>query len=309
MGFTTINSYIGLGRESTYGTAVAATSFLEFTEESIKLVAGQTLKGTLRTASPLRTVKNKKSVEGSFKVPVSYGGLEMILKDGLGTVATGGVGPYTHTFTLLNGVPLLPLTMRVKRAAIIANEYVYTGVHIPKLTFSIQPEGQLELSVDVLGRNEDSIGANSSPTYTTTDYVQWDQMTVCTVGGSTINAQSFELTIENPLDGDTHKLGSLLRQLPTRSGHRKISGKFEFEFEDTTHYNYFKNNTENAVVVTFVSSTHSLSFSLPNVIWQGDTPVVDKVGPFKQMMAFEAKATSENNELTITNVNATSSVA
>lgn len=309
MGYSTLSSYIGLGRESTYGTAVAASAFLEILEESVKLSAGQTAKGTLRTASVLRTVLNKKSVEGSIKVPVSYGGFEMILKDALGTVGTAGVGPYTHTFTLLNAIPALPLTLRVKRAAITANEYVYPGVHIPKLTFSCVPEGQLEATIDILGREESSIGANSSATYTSSDYVQWNQMTTCTVGGVTVNAQSFELTIENPIDGDSHKLGSLVRQLPTRSGHRKISGKFEIEFEDTTHYNYFKNNTENAVVVTFTSSTHSISFSLPNVFWTGDTPVVDKVGPFKQIMNFEAKATAENNELTITNVNGTSSVA
>jgi hypothetical protein len=308
MGFDTLGSFIGIGRESTFGTAVAASAYLEFLDESIKLAAGQTVKPTMRSASALRTTKNKKSVEGSIKFPVPYGGFEMLLKDLIGSVGTTGAGPYTHTFTPTLATPSLPLTIRVKRGNITANEYVYTGMKIPKATFSISPEGQLECSMDFLGRDESSIGANSTPTYTSSDYVQWDQLTNFTVGGVVVNLQSFELTIENPLDGDTHKLGTVLRQLPVRSSIRKVTGKLELEFEDTTHYNYFKNNTENALACVFTSASHSLTFTLPNVIWQGDTPNVDKVGPFKQVMNFEAK-NGDNNEISIVNVNGTSAVA
>lgn len=308
MGFSTITSFIGIGKETTFGTPVAASSYLEINEESVKLAAGQTTKPTLRTASAMRAVKNKKSVEGSFKFPMSYGGAELLLKYCLGANSTSGAGPYTHALTLANALTT-PLTIRAKRGDISGNEYVYTGCFIPKMTFSLQPEGQLECTVDILGQDESSVGANSTPTYTTSTYITWDQLTAATVALSTVNIQSFELTIENPFDGDTHKLGSVLRQLPTRGGARKITGKFEFEFESSTHYAFFRNNTENAVAVQFASGGHSLLFALPNVIWQGDTPVVDKVGPFKQVMPFEAKATSDGNELAVTLVNDTSTIA
>lgn len=306
MGKTTLGSFIGIGKETTYGTEVAASQFLEFNSESIKRNGGQTVKPTLRTASALRAVKNKVGIDGSFTYPMSFGSSELLLKYAMGANNTTGAGPYTHALTLATALTT-PLTIAVKRGDVTDNEYAYNGCFIPKMTWSIQPEGQLDCTVDVLGR-EEAIRANSTPTYTTTEYIAWDMLGV-TVAGSAINVQSFELTLENPIQGDTHYLGSLYRQLPVRSGARKISGSIEFEFESTTHYNYVVDNTENALVATFTGTSHSLVFSLPNVMWLGDTPNITEVGPIKQKLNFEARATSDNNELAITLVNATSTIA
>jgi hypothetical protein len=72
MSYNTLSAFIGVGKESTYGTPVAATSFLEFGEggDSLKLKAGRIAKPTLRSASSMRSVKAKKSAEGGVKVPM-----------------------------------------------------------------------------------------------------------------------------------------------------------------------------------------------------------------------------------------------
>lgn len=306
MGKSTLGSFIGIGKETTFGTEVAATEFIEFNSESIKRNGGQTNKPTLRTASPLRAVPNKVSIDGSFTFPMSFGSNGLLLKYAMGANNTTGAGPYTHALSLATALTT-PLTIAVKRGDVSGNEYAYNGCFIPKMTWSIQPEGQLECTVDVLGR-EEVIRANSTPTYTTTEYIHWDMFSF-TLAGNPINVQSFELSLENPLQGDTHYLGSLYRQLPTRGGARKVSGSIEFEFESTTHYNYVVDRTENAIVAAFQGTSHSLEFSLPNVFWTGDTPNISEVGPIKQKLNFEARATSDGNELAIELVNATSSIA
>jgi hypothetical protein len=319
--YSTFGSFIGLGKETTYGTAVAASSFLELMEggDGLTFKGGQIAKPTLRTASTMRTVKAKKSVEGTLKFPFSFGSAESILRYGLGSVVTSPLSGSnkSHAFSLINSLPNTGLTFRVNRgeaSSLLTAESIYSGCKINKIGFSLQPEGQLECSVDILGQDE-AFGAASTPTYTTTPYITWDLLTTKTIAGTDVAIQSLELNIENNLDADTYKLGSLLRQEMGRSANRKISGSFELEFTSVAHYNYFKNYTANAIVLEFDGGVitgadhYLLNISMPNVIWQGDTPVADKVGPFKQKLNFETVATSENNDLTITLQNATASVA
>jgi hypothetical protein len=222
----------------------------------------------------------------------------------------------SHVFSLLNSLGNNSLTVRVMRgeAGPVANgEFIYQGCQINKLGWSLQPEGQLEMSVDVLGQDE-TTGAASAPTYTTAPQITWDLLTTKTIAGTDVPFQSFELNIENSLEGDTYKLGALGRQITTRSAARKISGNFELEFQSLTHYNYFINQTQNAIVLTFDGGVITgadhwlLTFSLPKVNWLGETPTADKVGPFKQKLNFETEATNENDDLVITLQNQTASV-
>jgi hypothetical protein len=319
MSYSTLGSFVGIGKETTYGTPVAASAFLELMEggDSMKLKAGVIAKPTLRSASAMRNVKAKKSVDGGIKVPVSFAGLEMLFKYGLGSCATGALtgSNKQHVFTLLNSLPNTGLTVRMNRgeSSVLSAEFIYQGCKVNKLGFSLQPEGQLECSADFIGQDE-TLGATSVPTYTASPYITWDLLTVKTIGGSDVPFQSFELNIENNLDSDTHKLGSLLRQEMGRSAARKISGNFEFEFQSLTHYNYFRNNTQNAIVLTFDGGVITgadhwiLTFSLPKVNWLGETPSADKVGPFKQKLNFETEAATENDDLVITLQNQTASV-
>jgi hypothetical protein len=119
MSYSTLGSFVGIGKETTYGTPVAASAFLELMEggDSMKLKAGVIAKPTLRSASAMRNVKAKKSVDGGIKVPVSFAGLEMLFKYGLGSCATGALtgSNKQHVFTLLNSLPNTGLTVRMNR--------------------------------------------------------------------------------------------------------------------------------------------------------------------------------------------------
>ena len=318
MSYNTLGSFIGVGKESTYGTPVAASSFLELLDggDSMKLKAGRIAKPTLRCASSLRSVKAKKSVDGSIKFPMTFAGPEMFLKYGLGTASTSALtgSNKSHSITLLNALPTTGLTVRMNRGEVgLLGEFIYQGCKINKLGFSLQPEGYLECTVDLIGQDE-TIDTASTPTYTASPYITWDLLTVKTIAGTDVPIQSFELNIENNLDADTYKLGSLLRQNPGRGGSRKISGSVEMEFQSLTHYNYFINQTQNAIVLTFDGGIISgsdhwlLTFSLPKVNWMGETPTADKVGPFKQKLNFETEAASENDDLVITLQNQTASI-
>jgi hypothetical protein len=317
--YNTLGAFAGIGKETTYGTPVAATGFHELLEggDTMKLKAGRMAKPNLRCASSLRSVKAKRGVEGGIKIPLFFAGAEQILKYGLGTSNTSALSGSnkSHQFTLLNSLNTA-LTVRMNRgesATPLTAEFIYQGCKVNKLGFSLQPEGQLELAVDFLGQDE-TLGAASVPTFTAAPQITWDLLTTKTIGAVDVPFQSFEVNVENNLDGDTWKLGTVNRQEMIRGGARKITGSFEFEFQSLTHYNYFRNETQNAIVLTFDGGVITgadhwlLTLSLPKVNWLGDTPSADKVGPFKQKMNFETEAATENDDLSITLQNQTASI-
>jgi len=95
--------YVGIGKEATYGTAVAPTKFLEFISESIK-TSNELIPSKAVTASRSR----KKMFMGPYKasgdIPLELGpeNCGLLLLAALGRVVTtgpGGEGEYTHVFT------------------------------------------------------------------------------------------------------------------------------------------------------------------------------------------------------------------
>jgi methyl coenzyme M reductase beta subunit len=92
---------IGIGIESTRGTAVARTNWVEvqsaeFTETATyeRFPVMQAVWGGSRQVSHITT----KQVVGTLTVPLQYQGIGILLKNLMGAVATTGSspGPYTH---------------------------------------------------------------------------------------------------------------------------------------------------------------------------------------------------------------------
>jgi hypothetical protein len=314
-------AFVGYGLEVTPGTGVSATIFNEFLDESVKLDQKRNYKPTLGSVSQRYSVRSKRKVGGTIKMPLLYQGCESLFKYAMGACSSSltDVTAYTHQFSLAAAMANY-LTFVVNRdAAAIGGSscFQYTGCQITKLMISQSAENFAELSVDIEGMDENLI-AKPSPTFPTFKGVDWEMLSTFTIGGTTIPVKTFELSIENPLATDRYKLGSQTRIGLGRNGARKVSGKVSLEFQDLNLYNYFRSlGTAGALVSTFTGGTiagsstaYTFQLNAPTVILQGSTPNVKDAGPVTIEMPFEcdASAGADNSELTATIKNLLTSV-
>lgn len=308
-----LNAWIGLGEESTWGTPVTATKFLEIYEADPKLNQKALFKQTLGNPSRRYAVKSKRDAGGSFKLPMIYQGAEYILKHALGSVASaqiGVTGVYTHTFSLATALPtgLTVVCNRDTDAIGGSNCFRYEGGQISKLSFDAQLEDFLLCEVEFEAEDE-ALFAKPTPSFPTFKGISWEDMTTFTVGGTAFAAEMLQLSIENPLATDRHKLTSRLRKGLGRASHRMISGKLAIEFESTTEYAFFQSlGTAGALVANYVgpiaagSTPYGFRIAATNVILQGDTPPVKDAGPIKMEIPFDlpiADGGAANSEFSI----------
>lgn len=310
-----LNTWLCFGEESTYGTAVARTKWLEITDESLQGKQTIISKPALRNVSALNRVQSKKDVGGSFKFQMPFEGAEKILKHSMGTMAAvTGAGPYTHAATLASALPT-GLTIEVDRDTVAiggTSAFLYEGCQINKITFAQAFEDFLTCECEVIGEDF-SMVTQTATAFTAFNGIDYSMMTSPLLNGAAIKLQAWELTIENGLAADRYKLGSRIRMGLGRAQTRKISGKLTIEFEQLTEYNLFvAQSTLVALVIPYdnglsAGNNKQFTITLPKVAIQGEPPKVADQGPIHMEIAFEAfQNAAQNDEMTATLINSQS---
>jgi hypothetical protein len=174
------------------------------------------------------------------------------------------------------------------------------------LTLTQDEENFVKIAVDFEGREETKV-SNSAPTYPTFNGVSWDQVTTFTAaGGSTFACRMAEFKIENDLADNRYKLGSRLRIGMGRKAVRKVTGKLQFEFDNVSLYDQFRNFTEGTLSAIWTgglaggSTPYSLTIAIQRLIFTGTTPKANGPGPVIIDMPFEALYNGTNDEIQIT---------
>lgn len=310
------NAWLGFGEESTYGTAVSPTKYIEITEDNLQGKQSLIAIPTLRSPSQNQRTYSKKSVEGSFKCSLGYSGFERLLKHALGTVATTGPtsSVYTHTFSLATALPT-GLTLHVNRdsAALGGNSaFEYRGCQITKMSLRCAPEQILEAEFEVIGQDWGNV-AVATPTFPSFEAIDWTHLITCTFSSTSVNVKELEFVLENNLASDRYKLGTRLRQGLGRNGPRKVTLKVTTEFDSLTQYQWFMNQTDRSAVITFSNGASGSALRVFSINAtcnaQGDDPSVSDSGPIMLTLNFEAfDYTSSNTESSIVIQNASNSI-
>lgn len=310
------NTWIGFGEESTFGTAVSPTKFLELQSEGLKGIHTRIPKPSLRRVSHDRRMNSKKSVEGSFEFYVGKTGGELLLKHALGSVLTTGAGPYTHTFSLADALPT-GLTFHVNRDAAAlgaGTAWRYEGCQISKLTIAQKVEDMLTMTPEILGEDWANL-AVATPTFPTGGIFDWSNISALNFGvvGATVDIKAkcteFEITLDNGLAAERYKLGSRLRSGFGRGTNRKVSGKLTLEFTDLVEYAFYRDLTVAEMAITWTSGADSFQILIPTAELDAGDPETADAGPRLLTLEFSAfMKTAANDELSIVWINSTSSV-
>ena len=294
---------IGIGVESTVGTAATPTRFYEFNDESIAMTIERIESEGLRTGNRVlrsdRYASGQKAIEGSFSMDMTADNTAILFKHALGAVATAG--SYVHTCTMSDPFGL-GLTIEVGRPGNdgTVRAFTYAGCKINTLDLSVSVGELLSAEFGVIGTTAETIGTVTAASYASSLELLHFAGAAITVAGTAYPCKDFSLSVNNGLTGDRFVLGSQVAQQPIASSLAEVTGSLTAEFVNATAYNRVVNATHAAVVATFTDSTgDSITVTVPVARFDGDTPSVGGPDILDQTLNFKGLFNGTDSPVTI----------
>lgn len=302
------DAQVGFKSETTVGTPVTVTKFVPFLSEAIKNNITYLDSQTLSARRTRRATKaGTKGIEGPLNLEAGNTTFATLLRHMMGTIATTGAGPYTHTASpgSLTGQAM---SMQVGRPDLsTVQPFSYSGVKVNTWELSAS-EGEIaHLTLNLLGMTETTATGLATASYDSTwaPFV-FTEGSVSIGGSGNTNVKSFTLTGDNKLE-HRFRIGSATSKEPLEIGPRDYTGSVVCDFSGLTDYARYTGATQAALVLAFSDGTNSLTVTM-NVQFTGETPEVGGSELLEQPLPFSAiSSTSDAAAITIVLVNSESS--
>jgi hypothetical protein len=280
---------LGFAEETTYGTAVTPTRFLEFTNESLErrhnIAASSGIRSGRRYGGQGRRI-TRQDAGGTVTTEVARTGFGLWLEHLLGDVATTNPGTlaFQHVFTpgTLTGKSLT-LQKGVEKPDGTVQAFTYPGAKIISADFSIDQDGLLMADWEFDARQEVTGTALAAASYTTPVVFTYSEGVLKVDDVAKANVRSVgSLKITNNLQNERYFLGNAgLKSEPTNVPFDSIAGNLDVEFQNITDfYNLFAGDTPAELTLEFVGEeiesgqNYMLSIVLADVRFEGETPKV-----------------------------------
>jgi hypothetical protein len=308
---TGLDTQAAIAAETTVGTAVTVTKFLEYDKEGLKFDAGYLEPSGLRVGRKFkragRVVQSRKSVSGDIELAVPSRGAGLLWKHAVGSTATavqiGTTTAYRQVHTPI-GMQGLSLTVQVGRPEAgtgTVRPFTFRGVKVSDWEFSLSDNEVAKLKVSVDGWDETTGTALASASYPSANLFSFASATLklggtasttgglmSVTGGTPVAAivREFSLKFSTPMATERYGIGNsgikaeqLENDIPT------ISGKFGAEFALTELYTPFKANTTLAMELVLTGAAigvsgqvDTLSIICPAIKIKNAPPAVDGPG-------------------------------
>jgi hypothetical protein len=265
---------IKFGEETTWGTEAARTKAVCCDSISLSRTdepkVSEVICGSSRFTSEV--YQGVVAAGGDFSFPVRYEGAELLFKHLFGSVTTTHPGTlaYLHTFaisdTVLEG---LSIEKAIDSNLATGKSMLYTGCRINSMDFTLETDGTLMCSTNVIAKNEELEETPTTLTTSTSGLALWSQAAVTFGSAITAKVSAFSLSVNNNLAGDRYRMGSRYTYQPVRSGKIEVSGSMTVEFDANTLYNLFLNQTTTSLSLVLTGALiettnyYSMTFSLP----------------------------------------------
>lgn len=274
-----LHGQLGLAEETTWGTAVVVSRFYELLGESIAYDLARVESDGIRSGQRVMRsddwTTGSKRVAGSIDLELTTKNMALLFKHALGSVATSGVGPYTHTITPgdLTGKGL---TVQVGRPSSngTVNPFTFNGAKVAGWELSFALDETTKLTLDVVGRDQTTATALAVASYTASNNLLAFTHGSLTVAGAAISVKSGTVAGENPLNTDRIFVGSNIVSEPLESGRRGYTFDLDAEFESLDALNRIINGTEASLSLAFTRGADSVTVS-GNVRFDEGMPELD----------------------------------
>ncbi|MEV0470210.1 phage tail tube protein [Streptomyces prunicolor] len=301
-----LGAQIGIAAESSYGTYVAPTKFIEFTKEGLvlKKTTAQSAGIAAGRLLPLssRRVLTRKEVSGPLEMEIANKGMGIIFQALMGTSVTpvqqAATTAYLQTHTLASvagksltiqkGVPLTSGTVTDKSML---------GCKITSGEFSCDVGGMLTGSFEIDGRDCDETQTLAAASYSNMAPFHFGQMALKTGTFGTETAldgiRKVSCKIERPQDVERFYANqSALKKEPIENDQVKITGSLDSDYVATTLDDLHTSDGATSLVWEFIgpiiASTYAETFriTLPAIKLDEGPPAVDGFGVVKPTFTF-----------------------
>ncbi|MBB2909324.1 hypothetical protein FHS43_000570 [Streptosporangium becharense] len=334
---TGLDSQVGIAAETTVGTAVTVTRFLEYTKESMKYSPGFLEPSTLAAGTKYKRVsrvtKSRVTAGGDLELPIATRGMGLLYKHMIGSTATatqiGSTTAYRQVHTPVGKLGL-GFTMQVGRpepSTGTVRPFTYRGCKVTEWEFSLSDNDVATLKLSIDAMDEATATALATASYTSAHQFGFHQAalklggTVATASGVTsVTGGTAVATVINsisikgstPLATERYGLGSGgIKREPLENDIPTITGSLKAEFSQAELYDVFKAGDALALQLDLTGAPigasgeeDTLSFICPAIILKEAPPVVDGPGIVMMDVAFEAYSDGTNPVLQLLSISA-----
>lgn len=301
---------LGFAAESTYGTFVAPTRYLELTSSNVKFERERIESNGIRAGRRVlhRWTPGVQRVAGDVEFELAPQGFALLWSHILGGVSTSGSNPYTHTITP-GDLAGKSLSLQIGKPDIggVVRPFTYLGCKVTAAELSASVNEYATMSVSFYGNHLDTAQTLGTATYPTGltpfDFTKGS----VSLAGSGFDVKEITVSIDNGLAVDRHFIRSTTPERskePLESTRREITGSMTADFTDLTALNRFINGTEAALVLTFNAGAAAQTTITMNVRFDGEDPDLGSE-LLEQPLQFKAvSSTSDAAAITVAVVNA-----
>jgi hypothetical protein len=302
---TILDNQIGFAEETTYGTRVVPTRFLDFVSEGIARQENFRASAGLRKGQKVQRSGNQspvnKGANGALTFDMGLNGFGMILKHafGLAPVITG-TGPFVQTYKLSDGVGL-SLTTQIGKPtpALVVQPHDFLGCKIADATFTQGLDSYLQLGLTIDANADVTNQALATASYPAAQELLHDGQLLITVNGTEFDSKSSSFKIDRQLDMSRFFMrSSTLKKEPIPQGLFPVTGTLDGEFLDYTTYTLFTAGTIVPIVFTWTGTTGSFVVTMPACRLEGPKPVTAKAGILDAATPFTALFDGTNEPIT-----------
>jgi hypothetical protein len=270
-----VRSYLGIAKEATKGTPVAATDFIPVAKDSLKPVDiidplyDQGLRGS--------NVLNYNYIPGRKRSTVDFGGavfadtIGYALAGVLGSVATTGASaPYTHTISLENSttsnVDVQPISYTLTDFY-AANVREYPGCQFSDFSLRFNADGMLEYDTKATGWSSTTT-SDPTPSFSTVLPTPVWRGTVSIGGSSVSTAMSGNIDMTRPVT-PIYGISSTQDPYQVFLGPLEVTGKVTFIMENDTELTRFLSNTQPAIVLNWAYGAGASAVQIQATLTKG----------------------------------------
>lgn len=262
MAYTGTGATLQIGKESSWGSAVAGAKNVNMTSESIKVNADKKVEDTLiASVAPSSRLLMALDVSGSFSgilKPEFAGYLLHLAVGGTDTVAanTPVSGAYTHSIVAATAGGTLPaFTAIVDRRAGVRK---YSGCKMDSFSLEAAAGDFVKYTANIKAKDESSgslagLSALSLSSFKTVN-------ATLTMAGTTYAAKNVKLNIGNKLEDQGQTYGSGLYKGEPIHGTREITVDVDLNYEASTDTVFDTNYITDTVLATVVLTLYSPSY-------------------------------------------------
>jgi hypothetical protein len=309
-----MSRYLGIGKQTGFGTGVAPTKFIAATSLSLTPNEERDFPHTIADRAPLFVQPAQKYSEIEAEMMLwPEGGLENILHAFFQNVntttldATNGV--YQHTFTPAGYNPTV--TYYTLEAGYDPGLQALRAPNcvVDSLEFSFASDSPPTLSVSAVGDFPSAV-SRAVPSFPAVRPFTVPNFSVL-IGGSPVELQELSIELANNVER-AHDLSGALRALELQG--LEVSGSFSVRFRNTTHLNNFLNRTETSLKVTLTgpvaggSHNYSLEIELPRIVYDSWSAEISEADLLAQDVDFQALKPATGDIVVVRLVNKVSAI-